>query len=1281
MDIVSGAAGAAWRHVAPGAHGHRGLRPGAALYALLITAALVRLVLAPLPGYFGDLQLYVNWGALFDRHMLDFYSAGAHVIPQPNYPPLTIYLYGLLTWIAGTWCHLTRAAGGSCTLNVGRAQSLNLFMKLPTLAAELALTGVIYAIARRHHSERAAVGFAAAYAFSPVVLLDGPLWGQIDALSTLGLVLALLAVARGRGLAAGVLFGLTVLVKPQPVVFAPLILVALWRIAGRRQALRGLAGIAGASIAVCLPYLLPPRFELLHFWQDTRQIVKALPNSTLSGFNLWWLVGAQQVRFSDPFVGPLSSTLVGWALFAAALAYALVRLWRDPTARQLWLGAGMVGVAFFVLTTLQHERYLYPAVALFLVAAIYQRRAWLLYALASCTAFANMVIILLNPVVSSSGLDVPSWRTHLAQRPEVAAGIAVLNLALLACAALSLSLPTTHPPGAVEAGMVSTSGALGADDTGTVASRPTSPSDAARGWDQLPEAGTEGDRAGIAATVARAPRTGMGEEMGEDMKGIADRFGCLRAWITTAEGRRFCSLLLLATLIRVIMLPYRGFFDDVQAFVTWGVFFVHQPLLFYSQGAHLSPVPDYPPLAMYLFGLLVAIDLGVHGLFGKSTPLQVNYSHTLPAIFKLPILLADLALIVVIYAVARRQLSPRAAAGAHRAPLLATAIYAFSPVVLFTGVLWGQIDPIFIVLVVLALLVAWKGQGVASGALFALAVLLKPQPVVLAPLLLVYLWRWHGRREALRAMAAMAVVAFVVCLPYLLPPHVDLLAFQGDLAAWERAVPFTSVSAFNLWWLLGAQRLPYTAPYLGPLSPNILGWGLFFAALAVALAGVWRLRSAGQLFFAAALIATAFFMLTPLQHERYLLPAVALMLLAAIYDRRYWLFYGLVTLAVTLNAVLVVIDPVFSDSKIPYNWGIGRHFLKTHPQVFVVLSALNVALLLAMLAWSLREQLAVGRAEAARAGTEAPGESSAGAASAGVPGWAAAEAGPRASTAASSALNGYHVGPAGGAEAETAITMQRVSIVLPAFNEEAVIAETVHACLRASERLCPNAEVIVVDDGSRDRTGAIADELAAGDARVVACHHPTNRGYGAALISGFAAARGDLIFFMDGDGQFDIEDLAALLRIERARPGTVVVGYRERRQDHLLRKVNAWGWKQAVRVVLGLRGIRDIDCAFKLFPAPLVRTCGVTSEGAMVNTELLVKLRRMGVAIEQVPVRHLPRTHGSATGANPRVIVKAFRELLTLRRRLHRWEPGPPAAIAPTQALDEPRTSVTPNPL
>lgn len=240
----------------------------------------------------------------------------------------------------------------------------------------------------------------------------------------------------------------------------------------------------------------------------------------------------------------------------------------------------------------------------------------------------------------------------------------------------------------------------------------------------------------------------------------------------------------------------------------------------------------------------------------------------------------------------------------------------------------------------------------------------------------------------------------------------------------------------------------------------------------------------------------------------------------------------------------------------------------------------------------------------------------------------------------------------------TVITWQSISIVLPAYNEEIVIAKTIRDCLRTVRRICPNAEIIVVDDGSRDRTGDIADEMAARDARVVVVHNRPNKGYGGALLAGFAAARGELLFFMDADGQFDINQIADLLTISNQQPEGVVLGYRAQRRDPLFRRLNAWGWKQLVGLMLGLRGIRDIDCAFKLFPARIIHACDVQAQGAMVNTEFLVKMRRMQVSMTQVPVNHFVRQHGSATGANPRVILKAFQEMLRLRTRLHAWQPN-----------------------
>ena|GEM_PF-645602 len=244
------------------------------------------------------------------------------------------------------------------------------------------------------------------------------------------------------------------------------------------------------------------------------------------------------------------------------------------------------------------------------------------------------------------------------------------------------------------------------------------------------------------------------------------------------------------------------------------------------------------------------------------------------------------------------------------------------------------------------------------------------------------------------------------------------------------------------------------------------------------------------------------------------------------------------------------------------------------------------------------------------------------------------------------------------------LTTRGLSVVLPAYNEETVIADTVQHCVETLSALAPDYEIIIVDDGSRDRTGQIADELAAANPRVRVIQNRRNRGYGGALIAGFQAVTKQLTFFMDSDGQFDIADIAQLL-VYREQGYRAVLGYRERRRDAFLRLLNAKGWNVLVSLLLGLH-IRDIDCAFKLYDTALVRVFDVTSEGAMINTEMLTKLTKLGIPYIQTPVRHYPRLRGKATGANVRVIANAFRELFRLRRKLRRWTAEiPPEEPAP----------------
>src|SRR3954452_8931655 len=225
----------------------------------------------------------------------------------------------------------------------------------------------------------------------------------------------------------------------------------------------------------------------------------------------------------------------------------------------------------------------------------------------------------------------------------------------------------------------------------------------------------------------------------------------------------------------------------------------------------------------------------------------------------------------------------------------------------------------------------------------------------------------------------------------------------------------------------------------------------------------------------------------------------------------------------------------------------------------------------------------------------------------------------------------------------------RVSIVLPAYNEEANIEQAVAEVTATAERLFVDHEVIVVDDGSQDGTRSVVKGLAAADPRVRVICHGRNRGYGEALRTGFLASRLDYVFFTDADLQFDMEEIERLLPY--AGTVDVVAGYRVNRQDSRRRRLMAYAWNLLVRVLFYVP-VRDIDCSFKLFDRRVLEAIDLESVGAMVNTELMVKLGRRGASVVEVGVHHRPRRAGKARGASARVMATAFREVLRMRRRL-----------------------------
>jgi len=224
-----------------------------------------------------------------------------------------------------------------------------------------------------------------------------------------------------------------------------------------------------------------------------------------------------------------------------------------------------------------------------------------------------------------------------------------------------------------------------------------------------------------------------------------------------------------------------------------------------------------------------------------------------------------------------------------------------------------------------------------------------------------------------------------------------------------------------------------------------------------------------------------------------------------------------------------------------------------------------------------------------------------------------------------------------------------LTVFLPSHNEEGNVERVVRGFHAALPTLADNYEIVVVDDGSLDRTGEIADRLAAEDPHVKVVHHPVNSGYGGAVISGIRAASQPYVLLCDGDGQFDPAEVKLLVSL--IDDYDVVIGRRVHRADSLMRRVNGDAWTLLVRLLFGL-GFRDIDCGFKLFRREILDGIDLHSKGALISTELMARLVGRRARICQVEVRHLPRLAGEQSGNSPKVIARAFRELFALYRDL-----------------------------
>lgn len=406
--------------------------------AALGVGLLVRLILAPYRGFFSDFQLYLTWANTFIHHPFDFYS-----VSISNYPPLTIYLFAITTGIYTLFAHVFHLPEGQALLQLPDQYSpIWAFLKLPILAADLGAGAMIYVLARAVLVPKWAAAAALGYLLAPTVLLDGAVWGQTDGMPVFFLLAALVSLFAGRYGWAGVMIALAVLIKPQPLIFAPILLLYIWRWRGQQAALRtAVAGVV-AAVVTCAPFLLPhfipphpAHLQMFIWYYNTLSAYAGFPLASANAFNLWYLINLN-LTYQQHVLGPLTPTVLGALLYAPFFLLALVAVWRDRRPATLYIALSLAAVGFFDLTALQHERYMYPALAFLLLAAVFQRThlAWAL--LGNVLTFVNFAFVILEYGIRFGGGAGVSGLIPLSNfvslHPEIATGACWGDLLLMA---------------------------------------------------------------------------------------------------------------------------------------------------------------------------------------------------------------------------------------------------------------------------------------------------------------------------------------------------------------------------------------------------------------------------------------------------------------------------------------------------------------------------------------------------------------------------------------------------------------------------------------------------------------------------------------------------------------------------------------------------------------------------------------------------------------------------------------------------------------------------------
>jgi len=231
--------------------------------------------------------------------------------------------------------------------------------------------------------------------------------------------------------------------------------------------------------------------------------------------------------------------------------------------------------------------------------------------------------------------------------------------------------------------------------------------------------------------------------------------------------------------------------------------------------------------------------------------------------------------------------------------------------------------------------------------------------------------------------------------------------------------------------------------------------------------------------------------------------------------------------------------------------------------------------------------------------------------------------------------------------------ISELSLFFPAYNEESRLKNTVEKAITVLEKIAGKYEIIIVNDGSTDKTGKVASELANKHSFIKVVTHKPNRGYGAALKSGMYASRYDWIAFTDSDGQFDFAEITKFIDKQRDTGADLAIGYYLKRAVPFYRILGSKIWELAVFLLFGLK-VKDIDCGFKFFRKKVVETIPKleAERGPFITSEFLIKAKKAGFKISQVGVHHYPRVGGKETGASLKVIFAGLSDLIKLRRKI-----------------------------